>query len=73
MNKMAEKKDTVPPDYDVSAKWDACLDLTVRRFVYSSLGGAFAGLLFFSSVFQFHLTRLSFSDNLYLFENRYLL
>ncbi|XP_023643888.1 MICOS complex subunit Mic10 [Capsella rubella] len=46
---MAEKKGAVPPDYDVNAKWDACLDLTVRRFVYSSLGGAFAGLLFFRS------------------------
>ncbi|XP_010534092.1 PREDICTED: MICOS complex subunit Mic10-like isoform X2 [Tarenaya hassleriana] len=46
---MAEKKETVPPKYDVNAKWDACLDLTVRRFVYSSLGGAFAGLLFFRS------------------------
>ncbi|CAD5316982.1 unnamed protein product [Arabidopsis thaliana] len=46
---MAEKKDSVPPEYDVNAKWDACLDLTVRRFVYSSLGGAFAGLLFFRS------------------------
>ncbi|AEE30252.1 MICOS complex subunit Mic10-like protein (DUF543) [Arabidopsis thaliana] len=34
---------------DVNAKWDACLDLTARRFVYSSLGGAFAGLLFFRS------------------------
>ncbi|ESQ27978.1 hypothetical protein EUTSA_v10019513mg, partial [Eutrema salsugineum] len=40
---MAEKKDSVPPEYDVNAKWDACLDLTTRRFVYSSLGGAFAG------------------------------
>ncbi|PQM41996.1 hypothetical protein Pyn_32084 [Prunus yedoensis var. nudiflora] len=30
-------------------KWDACLDLTVRRFVYSSLGGAFGGLLLFRS------------------------
>ncbi|CAA7027243.1 unnamed protein product [Microthlaspi erraticum] len=34
---------------DVNAKWDACLDLTARRVVYSSLGGAFAGLLFFRS------------------------
>ncbi|XP_065847306.1 MICOS complex subunit MIC10-like isoform X2 [Euphorbia lathyris] len=32
---------------DVNAKWDACLDLTVRRFVYSSLAGAFGGLLLF--------------------------
>uniref|UniRef100_A0A1J3HXZ6 MICOS complex subunit Mic10 n=1 Tax=Noccaea caerulescens TaxID=107243 RepID=A0A1J3HXZ6_NOCCA len=36
-------------DSDVNAKWDACLDLTARRVVYSSLGGAFAGLLFFRS------------------------
>ncbi|KAL0699874.1 hypothetical protein Bca4012_055996 [Brassica carinata] len=28
---------------DVNAKWDACLDLTARRVVYSSLSGAFAG------------------------------
>ncbi|RID51584.1 hypothetical protein BRARA_H02236 [Brassica rapa] len=34
---------------DVNSKWDACLDLTARRVVYSSLGGAFAGLLFFRS------------------------
>ncbi|XP_010521169.1 PREDICTED: MICOS complex subunit Mic10 [Tarenaya hassleriana] len=46
---MAENKEIVPQKYDVNAKWDACLDLTVRRFVYSSLGGAFAGLLFFRS------------------------
>ncbi|CAK7344787.1 unnamed protein product [Dovyalis caffra] len=32
---------------DVNAKWDACLDLSVRRFVYSSLAGAFGGLLLF--------------------------
>ncbi|CAI0556770.1 unnamed protein product [Linum tenue] len=32
---------------DVNAKWDACIDLTVRRFVYSSMAGAFGGLLFF--------------------------
>ncbi|KFK44347.1 hypothetical protein AALP_AA1G245900 [Arabis alpina] len=34
-------------DSDVNAKWDSCLDLTARRVVYSSLGGAFTGLLFF--------------------------
>ncbi|KAM7278082.1 hypothetical protein ACFE04_005216 [Oxalis oulophora] len=28
---------------DVNVKWDACLDLTVRRFVYTSLAGAFSG------------------------------
>lgn len=45
---MAENK-PIPPQYDLNAKWDACLDLGVRRFVYSSLGGAFAGLLLFRS------------------------
>ncbi|XP_022773549.1 uncharacterized protein LOC111315798 isoform X2 [Durio zibethinus] len=45
---MAENKESVPAKYDVNAKWNACLDLTVRRFVYSSLAGAFGGLLFFS-------------------------
>ncbi|XVF37286.1 hypothetical protein REPUB_Repub19eG0132900 [Reevesia pubescens] len=46
---MGENKEFVPAKYDVNAKWDACLDLTVRRFVYSSLAGAFGGLLFFRS------------------------
>ncbi|KFK41637.1 hypothetical protein AALP_AA2G153400 [Arabis alpina] len=46
---MTEKKENVAPEYDLNAKWDHCLDLTTRRFVYSSLGGAFAGLLFFRS------------------------
>ncbi|KAM7279515.1 hypothetical protein ACFE04_006649 [Oxalis oulophora] len=47
---MTEKKETtLPSKYDVNAKWDACLDLTVRRFVYSSLAGAFSGLLLFRS------------------------
>ncbi|KAL5558433.1 hypothetical protein UlMin_034644 [Ulmus minor] len=46
---MAESKTSIPPQYDVNAKWDACLDLTVRRFVYSSFAGAFGGLLFFRS------------------------
>ncbi|KAF8404281.1 hypothetical protein HHK36_009163 [Tetracentron sinense] len=45
---MAENKQ-IPPQFDLSAKWDACLDLTVRRFVYSSLAGAFGGLLLFRS------------------------
>ncbi|KAM1302375.1 hypothetical protein ACFX2H_013313 [Malus domestica] len=46
---MADNKEIIPPPYDVNTKWDACLDLTVRCFVYSSLGGAFAGLLLFRS------------------------
>ncbi|KAH7525007.1 hypothetical protein FEM48_Zijuj06G0179500 [Ziziphus jujuba var. spinosa] len=41
---MAENARTIPPKYDLDAKWDACLDLTVRRFVYASLGGAFGGI-----------------------------
>nr|XP_027189640.1 MICOS complex subunit Mic10-like isoform X3 [Cicer arietinum] len=46
---MADNKEIIPPHYDLDAKWDACLDLTVRRFVYSSFAGAFGGLLFFRS------------------------
>ncbi|KAL5843476.1 hypothetical protein ACOSQ4_009434 [Xanthoceras sorbifolium] len=48
---MADEKASgiVPPKYDVNAKWDTCIDLTVRRFAYSSLAGAFTGLLFFRS------------------------
>lgn len=47
----------IPPQHDLDAKWDACLDLTVRRFVYSSSAGAFAGLLFFS---QYHISFIHF-------------
>ncbi|XP_057531847.1 MICOS complex subunit MIC10-like [Amaranthus tricolor] len=36
-------------EYNLDAKWDACLDLSLRRFVYSSLTGAFTGLLLFRS------------------------
>ncbi|XAR55645.1 hypothetical protein NMG60_11035779 [Bertholletia excelsa] len=45
---MGENKQ-IPPQFDLNAKWDACLDLGVRRFVYSSLAGAFGGLLLFRS------------------------
>ncbi|KAA8538689.1 hypothetical protein F0562_028330 [Nyssa sinensis] len=41
---MVENK-PIPPQFDLNAKWDACLDLSVRRFVYFSLAGAFGGLL----------------------------
>ncbi|KAK4794562.1 hypothetical protein SAY86_012556 [Trapa natans] len=44
---MAEEKRGLK--YDASAKWDECVDLSVRRFVYSSLAGAFGGLLLFRS------------------------
>ncbi|KAK3005811.1 hypothetical protein RJ639_017560, partial [Escallonia herrerae] len=46
---MAENKQIPPPQYDLNAKWDACLNLGVRRFVYSSFAGAFGGLLLFRS------------------------
>lgn len=48
---MAENnRDTpIPKEYDLNAKWDACVDLSLRRFVYSSLAGAFSGLLLFRS------------------------
>ncbi|GAB2291164.1 Mitochondrial inner membrane organizing system component, variant 2 [Dionaea muscipula] len=39
----------VAAEYDFNAKWDACLDLSLRRVVYSSLAGSFAGLLLFRS------------------------
>ncbi|KAI3464325.1 hypothetical protein Pfo_020988 [Paulownia fortunei] len=44
-----ENKAEIPAKYDLNAKWDACLDFGVRRFVYSSFASGFAGLLFFRS------------------------
>ncbi|CAN1175579.1 hypothetical protein LINPERHAP2_LOCUS32019, partial [Linum perenne] len=44
-----KKNPTMAESLDVNAKWDACIDLTVRRVVYSSMAGAFSGLLFFRS------------------------
>ncbi|KZV57102.1 hypothetical protein F511_05976 [Dorcoceras hygrometricum] len=44
-----QSKAEIPAEYDLSAKWDACIDLGVRRCVYSSLAGAFTGLLLFRS------------------------
>ncbi|MCO5597287.1 hypothetical protein L7F22_051364 [Adiantum nelumboides] len=37
------------PKLDLDAKWDACYDLTLRRFFYSSLAGAASALLLFRS------------------------
>ncbi|KAL1564826.1 Mitochondrial inner membrane organizing system component [Salvia divinorum] len=34
---------------EIPAKWDGCLDLGLRRFVYSSLAGAVSGFLIFRS------------------------
>lgn len=45
----------IPPQYDLNAKWEACLDLGLRRFVYSSFTGAFTGLLLFRQYFSFSL------------------
>jgi len=55
-------KQIIPPPHDLDAKWDACLDLTVRRFVYSSTAGAFAGLLFFSQYLISFFLMVSISE-----------
>ncbi|KAK8967534.1 hypothetical protein KSP40_PGU006404 [Platanthera guangdongensis] len=44
-----ETKDRRIHSRDLSAKADACIDLTVRRLVQFSLAGAFGGLLLFRS------------------------
>ncbi|KAK9080224.1 hypothetical protein SSX86_001900 [Deinandra increscens subsp. villosa] len=46
---MAESKEIPSSAYDLNAKWDAYLDLGVRRFVYSSAAGALSGLILFRS------------------------
>ncbi|KAJ0972125.1 hypothetical protein J5N97_020084 [Dioscorea zingiberensis] len=50
---MAEEKQRphreIPTKYDLDAKWDACLDLTIRRSFHSTLAGVFAALLLFRS------------------------
>lgn len=58
---MADNREILAPQYDVNAKWDACIDLTVRRFVYSTLGGAVGGLLLFSQFFLLLLLSLFIS------------
>ncbi|KQK12214.1 uncharacterized protein LOC100840704 [Brachypodium distachyon] len=42
-------KSGIPPRYDLDAKWDACLDLSIRRVAYASLAGVFGGLILFRS------------------------
>lgn len=57
MAEIRNEEKVVSKDYDLDAKWDACLDLSLRRFVYSSVAGAFTGLLLFSSsLIPFHFT-----------------
>lgn len=34
-----------PKELYLDSKWDTCVDLTLRRFVYSSLAAAAGGLL----------------------------
>ncbi|XP_065049258.1 MICOS complex subunit MIC10-like [Musa acuminata AAA Group] len=47
---VSEKKDAPSlRGYDLDPKLDACLDLSIRRLVYSSVAGASAALLFFRS------------------------
>lgn len=47
-----QEQSVVPSQYNLDAKWDACLDLGVRRFTYFSLIGGFAGLLLFRECFS---------------------
>ncbi|XP_060197908.1 MICOS complex subunit MIC10-like [Lycium barbarum] len=49
MGEENNKQQVVGSEYNLDAKWDACLDLGVRRFAYFSLIGGFAGLLLFRS------------------------
>ncbi|KMZ73247.1 hypothetical protein ZOSMA_14G00080 [Zostera marina] len=39
----------IPNKYNLDAKWDACIDFSLRRVLYSSVAGAFGGLLLFRS------------------------
>ena len=36
-----------PPELSMDAKWEAAIDLTLRRLMYGSLAGGAAGLLLF--------------------------
>ena len=38
---------TRPPELSMEAKWEAAIDLTLRRLVYGSLAGGAAGLMLF--------------------------
>lgn len=38
-----------PPQLDYAHKWDAALDITLRRLVYGSLAGTASALLLFRS------------------------
>ena len=38
---------TRPPELSMDAKWEAAIDLTLRRLVYGSLAGGAVGLMLF--------------------------
>eukprot|EP01018_Ginkgo_biloba_P010751 Gb_11497 [translate_table: standard] len=44
---MGSNKET-SSQLDMDAKWNACVDITLRRLVYSSLAGACSALMLFS-------------------------
>lgn len=52
---MGESKEMIAYDDDLNAKWDAYLDLGVRRFVYSSATAALASLILFRQFFYIQL------------------
>lgn len=60
--KKQEQAIVPPPQYNLDAKWDACLDLGVRRFAYFSLIGGFAGLLLFREFLFFFFHKLTIFD-----------
>ncbi len=37
-----------PPEFYINEKWDKCIDLTLRRVVYGTLGGGAVALILFS-------------------------
>lgn len=45
---MAHAKER-PAQLQLDQQWDACIDLTMRRFVYGSLAGGASALLLFRS------------------------
>lgn len=67
-NRMAENN-RISSDHDLNAKWDACLDLSLRRVVYSSLAGSFGGLLLFRQDSYPSLFPVSVCVRRYLFRN----
>ena len=39
-----------PQEFYINEKWDACIDLALRRVVYGTLGGGAAALILFSEL-----------------------